>query len=1032
MIKKFKDLIFFPWCLIKKFINVKKIRKKLYLKELWEIYKTRVVKVDRLNLNQTRHLDGRSLLVEIFINKWYRFWIPFYIRWEFYTEPFRVVFRLVKNYLKSLWKWWKLELEVYVFHLEEVKKLKKLLRGFWNFYFFILVGLLYLIIYGLSTIYLIPLGWKLISCIASESYIHNLRGVTNVVSFFFHIGLIVFCWERVGSLVSKKKSSEDVTEKIRRLDIFDEYDPNGFYKKADRSFGPALSQGGLNLSKEEKSHSKNRLTESWKIEWMGIEPATYQILKLGEKLNYSDLVSIKEKESGLKLKDLYHWKYLEKFLEHGRKLEGESLEEIYEKWEKGFKKIEKLVDYEKLSIKEIPEIKLERGAEEADVIEPMYRYSIDMPDEEELDFQIFPLEPEMDLYGFSDDHDDKDMIHPGSDFHDDYELEGDFLNLFPEELPSWARLLSPIPAAEKIVEGKKGGVSDLYKNLENMVFRRADLIRSDMVSSDRKEEGLSTDWFGVMDFIEGLPPIVYDLPGLNDLFGPVPIHEEYNLEAGSHDRSLPKNPNLLIGLAEEYDREIVLIDEIYQRAEKEKGKTLVEMELSYLNTEEIVPWSKVLSGLDSWFDEGYEIYFARAGFKTAELFGTDEYWEEEELDDETTLLVEEEDLTLEEGDEQDLSDYVAIAVAVFSYVWIQSFASIGYMPVREIRKLKNKEEKDIYYITKGLEYVSGKLRRRKRMVFTRRYIRELRQNQGLKEEEDLAHAIPYDSEAFFYVECYDRYDMPMELDYGHVVGTSHLTERRRDESFGMEMDSGVEGFYQIIDFSYTFWGTGWRLIQLGIMFLFGLLLTFIDWSTGIILSLGTWYLDYWWPFLSTILLSFFRLLGEAMTVFGSIVGYTWDWFVWILKGYEEGVLRERATFIVRAPWGYEYNGKFEDFSFHKILLDYWKTYPFSFGNFDIRVFFWSYFEKFDIPTKFFVMHGRNLTGLGILVDECLIILDLLVKIFDGVFVYSWCMLGVVIKTICYFLVFSIKLLGISLHYILTGLLKLVAFLICIF
>ena len=198
MIKKFKDLVLFPWCLVKKFINVEKIRKKFYLKEWYEIYKTRVVKVDRLNLNQTRHLDGRSLFTEVFVNKWYRFWIPFYIRWEFYTEPFRIIFRLVKNYLKSLWKWWKLELEVYVFHLEEVKKLKKLLRGFWNFYFFILVGLLYMILYGLSTIYLIPLGWKLISCIASESYIHNITGVVNVVSFFFHLGLIVFCWERVG------------------------------------------------------------------------------------------------------------------------------------------------------------------------------------------------------------------------------------------------------------------------------------------------------------------------------------------------------------------------------------------------------------------------------------------------------------------------------------------------------------------------------------------------------------------------------------------------------------------------------------------------------------------------------------------------------------------------------------------------------------------------------------------------------------------------------------------------------------------
>lgn len=1027
MRKKLKNIILFPWCVVEG--NVKK---KLGVWRHWNEMQKRLVDLYRLNINQSRYLEGRPLWFEILKNKWYRLWIPFYIRFEFYSTPFSVFFSLIRNYIKALYKWSKLELELYVFHLEEIKRVKGWLKKVWFIYFILLVLIFYVFLYGIGALYIVPWFWKCLSFFLTEQFLHNIKSGLALLEVFFHLALFLYSWEIIAGFFGFRGESEDVTEKIRRLDIFDTYDKNNFYRKVDPSFGMSLFHGGLNLSKEEKETEwKNRESEQWKIEWLALEPECYKLLKIGGEVNYSNLLSRGKIEKGLKLYELYDWRYLEKFLEYGRKLEKETLEEFYMNWERAFEKVVGLIEYETFERRKglEEEIRLDPPLEDGDVVDIISRYCIEMDDEEETDFYIVTMEPEMDLYPASI-LDREDSDNPGGEYLCRHVDETELVDLFPM---NW----------EFLVE-EEGGASGLYKNLENMVLRREDLIRSEFVLESRWKEGTWNDWESFFSAVE-VPWLVHIIPMVEEFIDSgYPIHEEWNLlfedvslkKEGPLDLRISKSGKredevgMLQGLWDEYGSEVLLVDEIYQRGEG-KGKTLVEMELAYLNSEEIVPWSRVvLPGMDNWYEEPYEMYWIKAGFPMGDPLGNDKYWEEEEhwmTNEESTWLVE--DLDSEEAEDSSIVDYFGVVASVFCYVWVQSFSNIGYKPLYDLRKWKKLEEE--LYIEKGLYYIANiKRRRRKRMKFTRKYVQSIRENQRLKEEEDLIHTSMYDEEGFFYVENYDRIDMVTELDYGDLMGMTGGFWKKED-SFGMELSSNKEGFANIIDFSFTFWGTGLRLLQLGLMFLVGVVLTVIDWGTGLVLSLGSWYLDYWWPFLGTICWSSSRFLVECSMVLGSILGYMWDLFFWMISGYSEGVLRERAAFVVRAPWGVVGYFTFDDFGFHKVLMEYWKCYPFSFGHIDFKGFIWEKLLSFEYPTKFFVMHGKDWTAFVRWIDLFLDLLDLFMKGLNSIYVYSWCMAGAILKCFCLMLVYILKATGIGFHYLLMGILKLIALIICI-
>lgn len=1042
MKKRLKDIILFP-LLFLKLKGIKKIG--MYgMKE-------RIVKLYKLNVNQTRHLEGNPLWKEILKNKWYRIYIPLYTRWEFYSGPFRVFFELVKNYLKNLYKWSKLELEVYVFHLEEIKKLKKWLKKIWLFYFVLLVGIVYLFLYGLGTIYIIPYFWKFVGLFLTEEFCYILKEAFSLLDVFFYLGLFVYIWETLAYLFGMKSSeSEDVTNKMRELDIFEPNNRNYFYKKVDPSVGVSAFHGGLNLSEEEKgAELKNRETENWKLEWLGIQPEYYKVMKLSKKSRYSKYIRCDNVKKGLKLEELYNWDYLRKFLNYGKKLEKETLEEVYMNWERGFEKIKKIPYVtEEVKKRGFLEIKLEPEIEEGDTWDSVSRYCLEMPLEEETDFYAMILEPELNLYPFGE---TVESDNAGGIYNELNDSESELVDLIPTDL-------------ELLIE-EEGGVSGLYKDLEHMVFRRQDLICSDKVIKGRWKEGMWNEpasFFSLANLEDpyekiGRMPYYFELaeklPLLLPYFSTVyPIHEEFNLKfkevvpqkGEPLDLAISKTGEkedelvMLQGMWSEYGREILLIDEIYQRVEsKKEKKSLVEMELSYLTSEEMVPWSRVVySGMESWYEEPYEIYLKdKEESMLEEFFSNDKEWEEEEnweTNEETTWLVEEDGL---EEETEGLGDYFGIMSSVFCYVWIQSYAAIGYKPVSGHSTFKDKhplqhnfKRYTSYLINWKKWTVRG--RKRKKMVFTREYVQSVRERQRLKDEDDLEFASKYDQESFYYNENYNRIDMLTEMDYGNLIGVSGGFWEQ-ENSWGMEMSSGKEGFYGIVDFSFTFWGTLIRLFQLLFMFLIGLILTAIDWSTGLLLSLGTWYLDYWWPLLATICWSSSRFILEGMMVLGSVLGYIWDLFYWMISGYEEGLLRVRAAYLVRGTWGVESKFTFDDFSFHKILLDYWKSYPFSFGGVEIKPFFWEKIGSFEVPTKWFAMQGKNWDLFINGIDKMLDIFEFVLRVLDSIYVYSWCMAGIVLKTICLVLFYSLKLTGICLHYLLMGLLKLIALIICI-
>lgn len=1043
MKKRLVKILFFPWS----YLKLKGI-KKLGVYRM----KERVVKLSRLNINQSRHFEGYPLWKEILKNKWYRFYIPFYVRLEFYSGPFRVFFGLIKNYLKSLYKWSKLELEVYVFHLEEIKKLRKWLKKIWFVYFILLVLIVYMFLYGLGTIYIIPYFWKFVGLFLTEEFCYILREGFSLLDVFFYLGLFVYVWESLAYLFGMKSSeSEDVTNKIRELDLFEPNNRNYFYKEVDPFVGVSAFHGGLNLSEEEKGGElKNRETENWKLEWLGIQPEYYKAMKISQRSNYSKYIRCGMKE-GLKLENLYSWDYLQEFLKYGEKLERETLEEVYMSWERGFEKIKKLPYMtEEVKEKKGLEIKLEPEIEEGDTWDSVSRYCLEMPLEEETDFYAMILEPELNLYPFGE---TVESDNAGGDYYELNDSEIELVDLIPTDF-------------ELIIE-EEGGVSGLYKDLEHMVFRREDLIRSDMVIEGRWKEGTwneAASFFSLANLEEpyeriGRIPYYFrvaeKLPLLLPYFSTIyPIHEEFNLKfedvvpkrGEPLDLTISKTGEkedelvMLQGMWSEYGREILLIDEIYQRVEsKKEKKSLVEMELSYLTSEEMVPWSRVVfSGMESWYEEPYEIYLKdREESMIEEFLSNDKEWEQEEnwgTNEETTWLVEDDGL---EEETEGLVDYFGIMSSVFCYVWIQSYAAIGYKPFLSWGGALEKKRPMEYYFKKYTSYLINWKKwhtntgpKRKKMVFTRKYIQSVRETQRLKKDEDLIFTSKYDQESFYYNENYDRVDMVTEMDYGNLMGVSGgLWEQQN--SWGMEMSSGKEGFYGIVDFSFTFWGTLIRLFQLLFMFLIGLILTAIDWSTGLLLSLGTWYLDYWWPLLATICWSSSRFLFEGLMVLGSVFSYIWDLFYWMVSGYEEGLLRVRAAYLVRGAWGVESKFTFDDFSFHKILLDYWKSYPFSFGSVEIKPFIWEKGGSFGIPTKWFVMQGKNWDLFLNGIDKMLDIFEFVLKVLNSIYIYSWCMAGVVLKTICLVLFYSLKLTGICLHYLLMGLLKLIALIICI-
>lgn len=1123
-LKKIACLVFFPISLFSPLkegliIIRKKIRKKVYdlflffslfndLTKIdfyhWEIFQRRIfrwgrkyskptVKLNNLTAGQARYQSGRLLGYEILRNKFYRVWIPFYTRLEFYSTPLILLFELVKNFFKRFFKLLLLEYRIYSMQFKKILNIKKVAPGVFYCFYVLLFWLIFLSLWGLFSVYLFPILLKLCSFIFTESEWIQIKGIFSLLTPVLTLILIYYSWSLTSWFFSKKSESEDLTDKFRNFDLFDEFDKDFFYKKIKEKKKVIhnkelnfLSQGGYMSSRYERETMFNGMDSDNEVGLKAniMASSNINLVEVARLISYTEKEeesyrSIFNKDSKRYFKDLQVLKklnslsdhYLNKWLKLGEKnlykndmkyislghdsdimLEktkkiifdsyfekylGNSLKINYEDFLGDWK-----FNNEVLNFQIIPADEEEYGNSWE-----LFRHYLPKDDEDEDDVFVYTLEPEINLVTMA--IDNPLVENETGIYNDRFYEEGELVDLF--------YLKKEEEDSKKTIEG----YVSIYKDMLDLDWNRESMLSFDSVSPNRlagdikdvnsdfyrswspldryikKKTGEETNFDKTenYEFLELLPFLTKKLK--KDYVKEVPeawskeirfskrkenqcspldlsildedlifLPEEKVEEIGSELEKFwqekfkkkgydfenihvnPKNisndrENVEYGLLKTglfiLGPEILLLDEIYQRVESKikegggKRKTLLEMELAYLETEEYIPWSKLTWGMESWFDESYYEYWeGRKILDEDESEGTEHSdWEVEEQslqEDSSTELVEDR-IGM---DDIELGDYLAIVAAVLSYIWIQSYSGITHMPNYYQELDRKRKMPEVEYPLKAYEFLLGAkkiYRKKRRLRFSRKYMHSVKKNQTLKQKEDHLFIGGYDEDSFFYVDNYDRDDLIQEMEYGNLTDITFW--RTTGTAYSHQLESPKEGIYNIIDFSYTFWGTILRVLSLFTMFFTGLFLTIVDWSTSLLYFCFDWWIKYWWPFLATFGSGMFMILLKEIYTY-SIIGA--EFFLQLSSiftgfSFEAGSLECIQGNLWRAL--YAKSSLTLNISFKSTD---WISVYFNLMNFEFsfREIAWSKLSNLEIPTRIFLSHNL---GIG----------DFFVSILDFVF-----------------------------------------------
>jgi hypothetical protein len=1081
----------------------------------WEIFQRRrfkwgrkysksITKVGNLTAGQAQYQTGRLVGYEILKNKFYRIWIPFYVRLEFYSTPLVLLIQLVKNFLKRFFKLFLLEYSIYSMQLKKVLNLRKVAPGVFYFFYVLVFWLVFLFLWGFINIYLLPILAKLCSVIFTESEWIQIKGSFFLLTPFFSLILIYYSWSLTSWFFVKKKESEDLTDKFRNFDLFDEFDKDFLYKKLKEKKKTIynkelnfLNQGGYRTSRYDRETMldgmdsdgelglKANMMASSKVDL--VEIAKYISYSEKDKESYKAIFNKGRLYSDKYLKELEYIKkknleklgslsdyYLKKWLESGgrhiykndmkdinldydsdlmlekakkiifdsyfEKFLGSSLEIDNESFFEDLKLTDEVLNFQKVPVDE---------EEDCNSWE-LFRHYLPRNDEDEDDVFLYTLEPEVNLVTIT--MDNAIVENETNIYNDRFYEEGELVDLFYSK-------------SDENSKNTTEGYIDNYKDMLYLDWNRESMLAFDSVSPNRlagdikdvnsdayrswapldklvkKVTGKKTklEKLEINEYIELIPFLtkkikrdyVKEVPeawskelrfakrkknhcspldlGLIDedyIFLSKANIEETGLELEKFWQNKFKEKgydfeNVDVNLKEtnfvRYDRveaeygvletglfilgpEILLLDEIYQRIESkiqesDSRKTLLEMEIAYLETEEYIPWSKLTWGMESWFDEPYYEYWLGRGFIEEDDPDVREHsdWEGEELglqEDSSTELVEDR----VDMDDVEIGDYFAIVAAVLSYIWIQSYSGITNMPNYYQEMGSKRSMPEIKYPLKVHDYIFGAnkiYRKRRRLRFSRHYMRSVKKNQTLKQKDDHLFIGGYDEDSFFYIDSYDRDDLIQEMEYGNLTDITFW--RTTGTAYSHQLESPKEGIYNIIDFSYTFWGTTLRVLSLFTMFFTGLFITMLDWSTSLLYFCFDWWIKQWWPFLATFGSGMFMIFLKEMGTY-SVIGAEFllqlgSVFNYLFTGQSLEWIQSSLWVILNSKSSLVLSISFKSTDWIPI---YFNSMNFEFP---FREIAWNKFDNFEIPTRIFLSHN-----LGIAISDFFVsILDFILK-----------------------------------------------------
>jgi len=853
-VEKFLLCVFFPLSFLRT------IRGLSWKKGKSVEWKKRILKESpELNSEQLRFQKGRTYRREVFLNQFYRIWIPIRVRLEFYTTGFRLAWSLIKNWIAHQKAWlfyeWKVYGSQWVFFRKNSFFFSVLFGSIWVG----IVGLLILIL--VSFLFLVQPWLDTVGIFFfSESFWLKIKGFSIYfipwwVGFFLWLFWFFFSLARWST-----EKSEDLTEKFHNLDLFDEWEGDRFYRRVkmiskeledkDDFF---IYDGGFRQSEwEEQLFGKeSRVTadQSWKGEVLWKKYGSRFIM-----LTLPNPFPVEKK--GLNVED-FSWKDL---LEKSGNLIG---------WEEWFSKAE---GRDFIGEEEVPIFPVMRESGWDRFRQSVFQLGFF---QDERSKRTYFWEPELDWMGGR---------------HGDSEDERNSLGIFQYE-------------EDEETEFIDLWLSRRYQTLfeeDHLFSNRVGLSGSNSWSENQTLNLINHRTFWLEEYMAELIEMG---EGVNQRESEKKVLEsEYNqLKKGNWG-------SWVYGMESWFDDplELIWMGEYQIWEEWEEEEDWISSYQSTANLDNEVGDLRVQEALamaDYWIMSMVVISYlcwntmpilgrktdprlkwtSESDWIKPSRYPTNAYLEF--IKDKRKKYVDPYYLSFEQSIQKKyhfrlrdffdwqlqnkvlrLLDWFGSNITSFMYIagsWVREVVPIFGMVKEEEGEEPQISKKS--YKSKMVEKKVRKNRQRRQLLFVRNYLNKgVRNVQGLEDPPYGKYVIPELPGKDWYVDGPGRANWVEELSYGYSTDFDFLKN-----NYQMELYQIREGIWSITDVCFTFWGTTLRIFRIfgaGLVGLFGLLLDWCGWGFQIV---ERWYFSYWWPLIGT-----FFWKGILLPI-----GFIWEvWF----------------------------------------------------------------------------------------------------------------------------------------------------------
>ena len=808
--------------------------------------KLRVVKVyPFLNTQQNNYVNGEFYWKELFKNFLNRFLIPIRVRFEYFLLPLFLFISFLTNWVKLYKSWLLYEWHVYWFQWDFVKKNKKFLKIYLKCIFFL----------GISLIVLGSLcffgGW--FQLILNKFVLFFLpRGLQEVLNgyflFFFPLFLFIFFWVYWVFLKiwSWQTSSEDLNQKFRDFDLFDEFRSDDFYKKSSSLSTKIEGKNDIFILDGGFTHS------DWEREFFKEDSSvTGNTGVLLEKL-------YREKEGQLK------------FLQAGsldisvvNQNQEDDIENLCKNY--NYKLVFELLERSSQE-KMFSVITEKEGSSFIKENEPIresswdffFEASFQINEEDEEDLEHFLWEPEMDFFGRETDLEEIEYsIDSYREMEDSY-LEWFFLfgpsleedsSFVDEESYFYRQALLTLSQTESdLVQASR--FSFIGSKWEVWDFYDEELLQIDQAKWSATYKGkkllqIEKEGLGGNHVI----PWSHFVSGMESWFDDpmenVWIERYYEEELFEEQEILEHEDDLLESTIHldppkeeaSVDEALALFD--YFIASIAVLSYLWWTQVSYVGTGPIPRFQGETGGYRGKVPYTSDPYYYwlksyRQNYIDRNLYELDRKYH---LDLLIFLKVLKKKILVKLGKVESNVDELGRQVGR------KGFQLVSLLLETKVPDLESEED------------VKRKKRRRK-VVFTKRYVRKyLRKNQGVEasnEELDYSLISPSDPNGFYYLEGTGRENFLEEMGYGHILEIDFFKR-----SYGTELTQVRDGVWTLVDFSYTWLGSFLRMVRFFSLGIVGLFWLFLEWTTWGCVYFLDWYINFWCMLCSVILVQIF-------------------------------------------------------------------------------------------------------------------------------------------------------------------------------